>query len=240
VRAEEARATMLELFASGFEEVERGAILELAAYTDAAGERRLRDLFGAVRSRAVGGDWSQRWREFHRSVVVGPLWVGPPWEQPADGLLPVVIDPGRAFGTGRHETTRLCLSFLVDLPRGPLLDVGCGSGVLAIAAARLGFAPVVALDSDEAAVAVTVANARANGVSIAVRHADALADTLPATETAVANVDVSLVSSLAPRLGVRRLVASGYLDSAHPSAPGFRRVERRTDGDWAADLYVRE
>jgi ribosomal protein L11 methyltransferase len=166
--------------------------------------------------------------------------VGPPWEQPADGLLPVVIDPGRAFGTGRHETTRLCLSFLVDVPRGSLLDVGCGSGVLAIAAARLGFAPVFAVDSDEAAVGVSVANARANGASIAIRHADALADPLPAADTAVANVDVSLVSSLAGRLGVRRLVASGYLHSARPSAPGFRPVERRTDGDWAADLYVRE
>jgi ribosomal protein L11 methyltransferase len=230
---------MVELCASGFEEVDRGGDVELAAYADADGERRLRDAFGAVRSLPVAGDWAEQWRRFHRPVVVGPLWVGPPWQRPAAGLVPVVIDPGRAFGTGAHETTRLCLSFLAELPRGSLLDVGCGSGVLAIAAARLGFDPVVALDSDETAVAATVANARRNGVAVAVRRADALADPLPAAETAVANLDVSLVSLVAPRLRTRRLVGSGYLGSAWPSAAGFRRIERRTDGDWAADLYVR-
>ena len=135
-RAEEARATMIELFPEGFEEVEDDDDIQLAAYTDASGEERLWHAFGGVRRTDVEAGWEERWRTFHRPVTVGPLWVGPPWEEPAAGLLPVVIDPARAFGTGAHATTRLCLELLVDLPRGSLLDVGCGSGVLAIAGAQ--------------------------------------------------------------------------------------------------------
>ena len=89
----------------------------------------------------VEAGWEDRWREFHRPVRVGPLWIGPPWETAPGDALAVVIDPGRAFGTGAHPTTRLCLELLLDLPRTSLLDVGCGSGVLSIAAARLGFGP---------------------------------------------------------------------------------------------------
>ncbi len=80
------------------------------------------------------------------------------------GLIDLVVDPGQAFGTGAHATTRLCLELLLDVePRGSLADLGCGSGVLALAAARLGFAPVVALDHEAAAVEATLENARANG-----------------------------------------------------------------------------
>src|SRR5581483_8593025 len=96
----------------------------------------------------VADDWADRWRAFHRGVRLGPLWVGPPWEAAPAGALPVVIDPGRAFGTGAHPTTRLCLELLLEQPPGALVDVGCGSGVLAIAAAKLGHGPVVALDVD--------------------------------------------------------------------------------------------
>ena len=124
--------------------------------------------------------WEDEWRRFHVPVVVGPLWIGPPWQESQPGSTPVVIDPGRAFGTGAHETTRLCLELLLELDRGSFLDVGCGSGVLAIAAARLGFAPVVALDVDESAVDATRRNAKANGVDLNVERADATSDSLPA------------------------------------------------------------
>ena len=150
-RAEIARGLMLELFPEGFEERETADGLELVAYTDSGGEERLWAAFGAVQSEEVVGDWEERWRAFHRPVHVGSLWVGPPWEQPPEEATAVVIEPGRAFGTGGHPTTRLCLELLLELEPGSLLDVGCGSGVIAVAAACLGFGPVAAVDREPAA-----------------------------------------------------------------------------------------
>ena len=131
---------MIELFPEGFEEIERADGVELVAYTDPGGEERLWKVFGHASGRDIADGWEGRWREFHRPVRVGDLWIGQPWqEQPSDAIV-VVIDPGRSFGTGAHPTTRLCLELLAKLPRGSVVDVGCGSGVLAIAAAKLGFA----------------------------------------------------------------------------------------------------
>jgi ribosomal protein L11 methyltransferase len=152
----------------------------------------------------------------------------------------VVIDPGRAFGTGAHPTTRLCLGLLLELPRGSLLDVGCGSGVIAIGAAKLGFQPVLALDSDPAAVEATAANAAVNGVEVDVRLRDVLTDGLPASETVVANISLGIVERLLPSLDCDRAVVAGFLSSEHPTAPGFRPVARREEAGWAADLLARE
>ena len=186
--AERARAIMLELFPEGFEEAELADSVELAAYTDPGGEERLWSAFGGARSTEVEEGWEDRWRAFHKPVRIGELWVGPPWEEPEAGATAVVIDPGRAFGTGSHATTRLCLELLLELPRGSLLDVGCGSGVIAIAAAKLGFEPVHAVDLDPQAIEATLRNAEANGVEIEAWVADALADPLPAVDAAVVNV----------------------------------------------------
>jgi len=171
--------------------------------------------------------------------VVGRFWIGPPWEDAPAETQAIVIDPGRAFGTGAHATTRLTLELLQVLEPTSLLDVGCGSGVLAIAAAKLGFAPVVGLDVDEAAVEATRVNAAANGVRLEARLADALTDDLPAAEAAVANVALDVVERLAPRLKARRLVASGYLERDEPHPNGWRRVDRRVADGWAADLFER-
>jgi ribosomal protein L11 methyltransferase len=152
----------------------------------------------------------------------------------------VVIDPGRAFGTGGHPTTRLCLELLLALERGSLVDVGCGSGVLAIAAASLGFDPVVALDHDPAAVDATERNAKANGAKLDLRRADALADDLPRADHAVVNVSASFVREITGRLQSRNLIASGYLECEPPELPGFRHRERRVGDGWAADLYRAE
>jgi ribosomal protein L11 methyltransferase len=239
LRAEEARAVMLELFPAGFEEREDADGLELAAYTDAGGEERLWQAFGAGTSEAVAEDWADRWRRFHRPVRVGDVWVGPPWE-PAPLGLSIVIDPGRAFGTGAHATTRLCLRLLQHLPRGSLLDLGCGSGVLAITAAKLGFAPVLAFDVDPQALEATRTNAKANAVDVRALPADVTHDPLPAADVAVANVTLAAVERLTARLQTRLLVSSGYLASEEPRAAPFRPLERVTEDGWAADLLARD
>ena len=230
---------MVELLPAGFEEVELEGELELAAYTDAAGEARLREAFGDVRSSGVEPGWESAWKDFHRPVRIGPLWVGPPWEGPPADALRVVIDPGRAFGTGAHATTRLCLELLLGQAPGSLLDIGCGSGVLAVAAARLGFAPVVAVDADPVAVDAAQENAARNGVAIETRVLDALVGALPEVSLAVANIALRPVEALGALVRSRRLIVSGYLAADDPKLPGWCRIERRRLGEWAADLYER-
>jgi ribosomal protein L11 methyltransferase len=237
-RAEEARATMLELFPEGFEEVERTDGVELAAYTTAAGEERLWQVFGGASGSDVEPDWDVRWRAFHQPVRVGPLWVGPPWEEPDAGATAVVVDPGRAFGTGAHPTTRLCLELLLEADRGSLLDVGCGSGVLSIAAALVGFGPVLAVDVEQASVEATRENAVANGVDLEVRRV-AADETLPPAGIAVANISLEAVLQLPARVATPLLVTSGYLAPERPALSGWERVDRRESGGWAADLHRR-
>jgi len=157
---------------------------------------------------------------------------------PHDALA-VAIDPGRAFGTGAHPTTRLCLELLLDLPRTSLLDVGCGSGVLSIAAARLGFDPVVGIDLEAPAVEATRANAAANGVSVRAHVADALAEPLPASDLVVANIALAVVTALGSRIGAPLLVTSGYLEPDLPEPEGYEQRVRRTLDGWAADVFVR-
>ncbi len=233
---EQALARLLELHPEGFEEGDG----VLAVYTDAAGEERLAQEFDGVTAAPVEPGWEERWREFHQPVWVGPLWIGPPWEEPPDGATAVIIDPGRAFGTGSHPTTQLCLSFLHELSRGSLLDIGCGSGVLSVAAAKLGFDPIVAVDHDAAAVEATRRNASANGVVVDVRRVDAVTAALPAADVGLANIDLAVVEALAPRLDVGLLVTAGYFHSRRPELAGYAHRDRRIDGGWAADLFDRQ
>jgi ribosomal protein L11 methyltransferase len=239
-RAEPARGLMVELFPEGFEEADTGTEVELAAYTDSAGEERIRAVFEGAASQDVAADWADRWRRFHRSVRVGPVWIGPPWEEPPPDAVAVVIDPGRAFGTGGHPTTRLCIELLLDLERGALLDVGCGSGVIAITAAKLGFAPVFGLDREPQATDATARNGAVNEVDVDARLGDVLRDRLPAAEVVVANIDLATVSVVAERTSAPLLVVSGYVVSAPTELAGFRHADRRMSDGWAADLYVRE
>src|SRR5206468_2923866 len=166
----------------------------------------------------VADDWSGRWREFQVPSRVGDrLWVRAPWEARAEpGLLDIEIEPGQAFGTGSHPTTRLCLELLLSLERaglagGPLLDIGSGSGVLAIAAAHLGWSPVRAVDHDPESVSATRANAAANQATVDASRLDIHADRLPTAPTVTANLLAPLLLDLSEAMTEtpERLIAGG-------------------------------
>ena len=186
--------------------------------------------------------WEERWRDFHRPVRVGPLWVGPPWEEPPpDGVEAVVIDPGRAFGTGAHATTRLCLELLPGSSAASLLDVGCGSGVLAIAAAQAR----LRARSSRSTTTRPRSRRRARNAARERRRARASGsptrsrEPLPAADVAVANIalDARRALAAAPAMPAR-LVTSGYLERGRARRRrGFRRRAARPRTGWAADLF---
>ena len=137
---------------------------------------------------------------------------------------------------GLKQDPKQILELLQTLTAGSVLDVGCGSGVLSIGAAKLGFAPVIGLDLDDASVEATLANARVNGVTVDARRADALTDRLPQTDVVVANVALDVVERLLPRLRSSLVVTSGYLDRDRPQVEGWEHAGRRERDGWAADL----
>lgn len=273
--AEIVLAELLELAPDGVEEAQVGEeVVEYAVYGAPGELPSLPDLKAAagpalveISTSETADDWQERWRRFHRPILVRPpaqardaagaratpaLYVRPPWEDSAagDGVEEIVIDPGQAFGTGAHATTRLCLELVLELARlglasGPLLDVGTGSGVLAIAAARLGFAPVLALDHEPQSVEAARENAVVNGVDIAVERFDLRNQPLPrlAGTVVLANLLLPLLLELSRTIAEppRELVASGLLrEQADEVAEAFltrfqlqerRRLQR---GEWAA------
>jgi ribosomal protein L11 methyltransferase len=281
--AELVLAELLELAPEGVEELAAGETVEFAVYGapgELPGLPDLRALAGGalieVSTSEIADGWDERWKEFHRGVLVEPpvrpgtlpaLHVRPPWEPPHDldrgPVREIVIDPAQAFGTGAHATTRLCLELLLALAarepaHGALLDVGTGSGVLAIAAAALGFAPVLGVDNEQESVAAARANARVNGVEIEVRRLDLRREPLPpldqdgarGPETVVlANLLRPLLLDLADALPAApaHLIAGGLLrgeldDLAaafHARLP-MRERERRAAGDWGALWLCRE
>jgi ribosomal protein L11 methyltransferase len=238
-----ARAALLETFAEGVEERRAGGGgLELAVYC-ADRPARLPEVAGEWSEEPVEDGWEDGWRAFHTGrIVAGRLWVGPPWEEPPASLPAVVIDPGRAFGTGAHATTLLCLELLARQRPGPLLDLGCGSGVLALAAARLGHSPVLACDDDPDAVEVTRENAARNRCEIQVWQCDALYDELPkGVDLWLANLQLAPLEELGWRPDLPpRLIVSGLLEGEWFEPPAYRIAERRVLEGWEGLLLERE
>jgi ribosomal protein L11 methyltransferase len=225
-----------------------GELPELGEIDAAVGEGRVE-----VTSTEIPDDWADRWRDFHEPLLVGGrLWLRPSWEGPRAGAVDVVVDPGQAFGTGAHPTTRLCLELLLELEaEGPLTDLGTGSGVLAIAAAKLGWGPIGAYDHELAALETAAANAAVNGVELRLERIN-LRERLPAlAPTVIANMTAPILHALASQMeeledGPSTLVCSGLLPGELDGAAAafakssLAEVERRRDGDWAALLLRRD
>jgi ribosomal protein L11 methyltransferase len=247
-----------------------GELPELGEIEAAAGDRLVE-----VVATQVPDDWADRWQDFHKPLLVGDrLWLRPSWEAPRDGAIDVVVDPGRAFGTGAHPTTRLCLELLLELEEageasGPLTDLGTGSGVLAIAAAKLGWGPVRGYDHELASIEAAALNAEGNDVSIEfdqLNLREGLPDLAP---TVVANLTAPVLKAIAAQLGgdsrdrgrgrrslpavapptpfpvPRALACSGLLPSELDDVVtafepwGLAEADRRRQGDWAALLLRR-
>jgi len=258
--AELVLAALLELAPSGVEQVDGDGVVELAVYGVPGelpeldpGEAQVGGVRVSVSSAEVPDDWEERWKRFHVPVLIGErLYVRPPWEKAAagPGMIDLPIDPGQAFGTGAHATTRLSLELLLQLARGgtrgSLCDLGCGSGVLAIAAARLGFAPVSAIDFDPLAVQATTANADRNGVCLErVERLDLRVAASPAADVVAANLMRPLLLGVAEMMRdlPRWLIVSGLLeDEADEVAAAFAPLSERrrlADRGWSALLLER-
>jgi ribosomal protein L11 methyltransferase len=285
-QAELVLAELLELAPAGVEESRVGeGTVEYAVYGAPGELPSLPDLKAAagdalveISTSETADDWQERWKQFHRPVLiqaprsqpedarrVPALHVRPPWEAAGSRepgpLEEIVIDPGQAFGTGAHASTRLCLELLLEVAArepcpGPMLDVGTGSGVLAIAAARLGFAPVLALDHERESVEAARVNAAVNGVQIAVRRFDLRTQALPwlgepdapsGSLVVLANLlrplllDLSRTMTAAPA----QLLAGGLLReqvdevlAAFGERFGLRERRRLESGEWAAVWLV--
>jgi ribosomal protein L11 methyltransferase len=242
-------AALLELAPSGVEQVDGDGWVEYALYGAPGelpafpeGDAEVGGVLVRVHGEVVADDWAERWKEFHEPVLVGNrVFVRPPWEEPRADLMDLVIDPGQAFGTGAHPTTKLSLQLMLEVePGGSFADLGCGSGVLAIAAAKLGFAPVTAVDNELAAVDATLANAAANGVALdSVERLNLREQTPPAAGTVAANLVRPLLLGLAGRIEGDVLILSGLLDhEVDEVVAAFEQRERRrlVEAGWAAVL----
>lgn len=219
--------------------------------------RRVKEAIGRLRAFGLGPvgevevrriedeDWLESWKSQFTPVRIGPFYIRPSWTDPDhDAGIEIVLDPGMAFGTGLHPTTRQCLEAVGALPLEgrSVLDVGTGSGILAIGAAKRGARPVVAVDTDPLAVKAAVENAQRNGTRVEVREGSA-AEVAGAFEVVLANLVADVLIAIAPELRARvapggTLIASGIVRekeervAAALSEQGLDPVGRDEREDW--------
>ena len=207
-------------------------------------------------------DWAESWKRHFKPIEIGrALLIKPGWrrQRPRQGQAVVILDPGLSFGTGNHPTTAFCLSQVVACRKTgqirSFLDMGTGSGILAIAAAKLGYHPIAAFDYDPTAIRVARANAQQNGVQKMVRFrrldlTRATVSSLSAYDLVCANLETPLLIEHAPRIG-RCLKPGGTLVLAGILAAQFDTVERvyaglglecviaRTENEWRSGAFCR-
>src|SRR5687768_5227601 len=195
-------------------------------------------------------DWTDAWKQHYVAQRIGRVLIAPSWapDDAREGEVRIILDPGMAFGTGLHPTTRGCLELLQRIETMPsdVLDVGCGSGILSLAALRLGAHRALGLDTDPLAIEATRANAERNGLA---NQVEARLGTLgtPHTryELVLANLVAAVLVALAPGLAdhltpTGTLLASGIIEPRATevidamAAAGLRVAERRDDGEWVS------
>ncbi len=260
-QAEMVLAELVQLAPGGVEEETGPDWVEYAIY---GGEGELPDLgeveaaagddLVEITSEKIPDDWADRWRDFHEPTVLagGRVVIRPEWHaSPEPGVLDVVIDPGQAFGTGAHPTTRMCVELLIKLAdqgsaSGALVDLGTGSAVLAIVAAKLGWSPVLGVDHELPAMEAAAENASVNGVEISFERKNLRAEPAPSAPTVVANLTAPVLRDVAANLAdpPRQMILSGLLtDEAQGVADefgvhGLKAAERLDSGDWSALLLT--
>ena len=209
-----------------------------------------------TREQLPAADWSEAWKRFfHIEHISKRVTIRPSWEpyecQPGEAV--ITLDPGMSFGTGKHPTTRACLCFLDELAVGdltrPVLDMGCGSGILSIAAKKLGFTHVRGFDYDPDAVAVAKENAALNGTVIPYESRD-MADNMDQGALVLANILGPVLIEHAAELTCAvlpggDLIASGILDSLYPEvkaaleAQGLTEIRSMLIGEWRSGHFRR-
>ncbi|MBQ9693519.1 MAG: 50S ribosomal protein L11 methyltransferase [Kiritimatiellae bacterium] len=250
-----------------WEDIETGIVrldiyLEDAAQADEveAAVRATAELAGVTvqltREVLPAADWSEAWKRFfHVESITERITIRPSWEAytaRADEVV-ITLDPGMSFGTGKHPTTRACLEFLDRLAVGdltrPVLDMGCGSGILSIAAKKLGFTHVRGFDYDADAVTVARENAELNGVVVPYETRD-LANNLDQGAVVLANILGPVLIEYAAEVACAvlpggALVASGILDTLYPEVKaafecyGLQEEQTRLIGEWRSGLFKR-
>lgn len=194
-------------------------------------------------------DWLAEWKKHWKPTVIGRFVIAPPWEDvAADGKFVIRIEPNMAFGTGTHETTKLCVRKIDELyqPGQTVLDVGTGTGILAIAAAKLGGTEILACDTDADSVAIARENARLNGVGEAIEFTDgSISDSTPMFDFVCANLTIDVILPLLDLLLSKTrsiLLLSGILGIQKPmiaeglAQRGITAAAIDADGEWISVL----
>jgi ribosomal protein L11 methyltransferase len=248
----EAKSCRIDVFLEDSSQVEgvRRALVEAGALLGLALQPEVSTL--------LRSDWAESWKRFfHVEKISARVVVRPSWEvyEAQPGECVIQLDPGLSFGTGKHATTQACLRFLDALsaedPRRSVLDMGCGSGILAIGAKLLGFSDVRGFDNDPDCIGVSDENAAVNGVSVPF-VLDDLTHAHPPADVVVANILAPVLIQFAPQVaesvapGARsRLVLSGILDEQYAAvrsayeAQGFVEVESLLLETWRSGLFGR-
>lgn len=216
--------------------------------------RRVKEWIGRLRAFGLGPvgevelrriadeDWLESWKAQFTPIRIGPFFIRPSWSDARDDGIPLVLDPGMAFGTGLHPTTRQCLDAVgaLELDGRSVLDVGTGSGILAIAAAKRGARPVVAVDNDPLAVRAATDNAQRNDVRVEVSEGSA-ADVAGTFDVVLANLVADVIVRIAPELRARvgdTLVCAGIVEGKAAAVEraladeGLRVTDRAQTDDW--------
>jgi ribosomal protein L11 methyltransferase len=200
-------------------------------------------------------DWNATWQKSFKSINIGKRFaVLPPWEQPDDNRINLIVDPAMAFGTGHHETTRSCLLLMERLAsrtaQERFLDIGTGTGILAIAAAKLGFEHVLGVDIDPLAVDAAIKNCMVNKTEQVEIRSGSVADVPGQFDFIAANLISLVLIKLAPDIAAHVApsgiaVLSGMLTgqdedvTAAMQAAGLELLEKRVDGKWVTTAVIR-